>query len=77
MTQGSKNFLAYFAEFHCYAKETEWNKSVLINQLVKSLNSKLKVALIGVKLSEIVTACVNVINGLYNDILCLALKHMP
>jgi len=76
MTQNSKNFPTYFAEFHCYTKETGWNKSVLINQLVESLNPKLKVALVGVKLPKTVTDCTNVINGLYNDILCLALKHM-
>jgi len=77
MTQNSKNFLTYFAEFHYYAKETGWNKSALINQLVESLNPELKAALVGVKLPEIIADCANVINGLYNNILCLTLKHMP
>ena len=75
MTQNSKNFLIYFAEFHHYAKETGWNKSVLINQLVESLNPKLKAALVGVKLLKIIIDCANVINSLYNDILCFAPKH--
>ena len=77
MTQSSKNFPAYFTEFHYYAKKTRWNKSALINQLIKSLNSKLKVAFIEIKLPKIVIACTNVINSLYNDILHFAPKYMP
>ena len=77
MTQSTKSFPAYFAEFHCYIKETGWNESTLINRLIKSLNPKLKASLIGVKLPDIVTACANVINGLYNDILRLTPKYTP
>jgi len=77
MIYSSKSFLLYFAKFHRYAKETGWNKPALINRLVKSLNSELKASLIGVKLPDTLTACANVINGLYNDILRLALKYKP
>ena len=77
MTQNSKNFPTYFVEFHCYTKETGWNKSALINWLVEFLNPKLKVALVGIKLPKIITDCTNVINSLYNDILRLAPKHTP
>jgi len=77
MTQGFKNFLLYFAEFHCYIKETGWNKPTLINRLVESLNLKLKASLVGVKLLNTITACANVINSLYNDLLCLALRYTP
>ena len=41
------------------------------------LNPKLKVSLIEVTLLETVMACANIINGLYNNILRLALKHIP
>ena len=58
-------------------KKTGWNESALINQLVESLNLKLKIALIKVKLLKTVTDCTNVINGLYNDILCFVPKHTP
>jgi len=75
MIQGSKNFLLYFAEFHCYSKETKWNKPVLINRLVKSLNPKLKASFIGVKLLNTITACANVINSLYNNLLHFTLKY--
>jgi hypothetical protein len=77
MTHGSKSFPSYFAEFHRYAKETGWNEPALINRLVESLNSELKASLVGVKLPDTLTACANVINGLYNDILRLAPKHTP
>ena len=77
MAQGSKSFPLYFAEFYCYTKETGWNKPALINRLVESLNSKLKASLIGVKLLDTLTAYANIINGLYNNILRLALKHIP
>ena len=77
MTQGSKNFPLYFAEFHYYAKETGWNKSTLINCLIESLNPKLKISFVRIKLLDIITAYINVINGLYNDILCLTLKYIP
>ena len=77
MTYGSKSFLLYFAEFHRYTKETRQNEPALINRLVESLNSKLKASLIGVKLPDTLTAYTNVINGLYNDILCLTLKYIP
>lgn len=77
MTQGSKNFPLYFAKFHYYAKETRWNEPALINRLVESLNPKLKVSLVGVKLPDTITAYANVINGLYNDILRLAPKYTP
>jgi len=43
---------------------------------VESLNPKLKAALVGVKLPETIADCINIINGLYNNILCFALKHM-
>ena len=76
ITQNSKNFPTYFAEFHCYAKETGWNEFALINQLVESLNPKLKTALVGIKLLKTIADYTNVINSLYNDILCLVLKHM-
>jgi len=77
MTYGSKSFLLYFAKFHHYAKETRWNEPALINCLVESLNSKLKAFLIGVKLLDTLTTYANVINGLYNNILRLALKYIP
>ena len=44
---------------------------------MESLSPKLKVALMGVILLETVTAYTNVINGLYNDILCSTLKYIP
>ena len=77
MAQGSKSFPLYFAKFYRYAKETGWNEPALINRLVESLNSKLKASLMGVKLPDTLTACANIINSLYNNILRLALKHIP
>jgi hypothetical protein len=77
MVQSSKSFPLYFAKFHYYAKETRWNEPALINRLVESLNSELKASLIGVKLLDTLTAYTNIINGLYNNILYLALKHTP
>jgi hypothetical protein len=77
MTYSSKSFPLYFTKFHRYTKETGWNKPALINRLVESLNSKLKASLVGVKLPDTLTAYANVINGLYNNILRLALKHIP
>ena len=77
MAQGSKSFPLYFAEFYRYAKETGWNEPALINRLVESLNSKLKVSLIGVKLLDTLTTSANIINGLYNNILRLTLKYTP
>ena len=77
MTQGFKNFPLYFTKFYYYTKETRQNKPTLINYLVKSLNFKLKVSLIEVKLPNTVTAYVNIINSLYNDLLRLTLKYMP
>ena len=53
------------------------NKSTLINYLVKFLNPKLKVSLIGVKLLNIITVCINIINDLYNNLLCLTLNIHP
>ena len=76
MAQGFKSFPLYFTEFHCYTKETGQNKSVLINCLIKSLNPKLKASFVGVKLLNTITACANSINGLYNNILRLALKYI-
>jgi len=43
---------------------------------MKSLNFKLKAPLVGVKLLNIITTCANIINGLYNNILHLALRHI-
>jgi len=75
MTQGFKNFPSYFTKFHRYAKKTGWNKPALINRLVKSLNPKLKVFFIGVKLLDTITAYANIINSLYNDLLHLTLRY--
>jgi hypothetical protein len=77
MIYSSKSFLLYFTKFYYYTKETRWNEPALINRLVESLNSKLKAFLMGVKLPDTLTAYTNVINGLYNDILRLTLKHIP
>ena len=77
MTHGSKSFPLYFAKFHRYTKETRWNEPALINCLVESLNSKLKVSLIGVKLLDTLATYANIINGLYNNILRLTLKYIP
>ena len=76
MTQSFKNFPLYFTEFYYYIKKTKQNKSALINCLIKSLNPKLKVSLIGVKLLNTITTYTNVINSLYNDLLHFALKYI-
>jgi hypothetical protein len=78
LSQGSRSFPTYFAEFHRYAKETGWNDTALINHLLSSLNQELKVAILGRERPSTLEACANMINRLYNDSLLLGVQtRMP
>jgi hypothetical protein len=74
LSQGSRPFPIYFAEFHRYAKETGWNDTALINHLLSSLHQELKTALLGRERPPTLEACANMINRLYNDSLLLGVQ---
>jgi hypothetical protein len=74
LSQGTRTFPTYFAEFHRYAKETGWNDLALINHLLGSLNQELRVALLGKDRPSTLEDCANMINRLYNDLLLLGVQ---
>jgi hypothetical protein len=74
MNQGNRSFPSFFAEFHRYAQESEWNDPALITRLIEALHPDLRRALIGVDFSNNLVECANIIGKRYNDMLMLLPK---
>jgi hypothetical protein len=79
LTQGTRSFPSFFAEFHRYARESGWNEPALINHLRQTVNQELRSALVGRQLPDSLEDCANVIASIYNDLQLLApkKKHSP